>query len=174
MSICVTNPNAICVPNADTVHLRSREPGAAKAGSTGPIGAIVRRWPTAVGIVATGVSLAALAVVPEPARTWVTAWWLLVAAVIYLAWGTARGELGQRRWLTAQTVGVLGFAAVAITAVVVEVAQAPQVLAAGWIAHALWDVVHHHHGRVVPRWYAEACMVVDLCLAAVLLTVGLV
>jgi hypothetical protein len=126
-----------------------------------------------VGVVVTGVSLAVLAPLPEPARTWVTAWWLLLAAVVYLAWGTARGELGQRRWLTAQTAGVLGFAAVAIAAVAVDLADASRVLAAGWIAHAGWDAVHHHHDRVVPRWYAEACMVVDLCLAALLLTVGL-
>jgi hypothetical protein len=99
---------------------------------------------------------------------------VLLAAVIYLTWGTARGDLGDRRWLSAQTAAVLGFGAVAIAAVAVDPAVARYVLAAGWLAHAAWDVVHHHAGRVVPRWYAEACMVTDLLLATVLLTVGLV
>ena len=45
-------------------------------------------------------------------------------------------------------------------------------LAAGWLAHAAWDVAHHRADRVVPRWYAELCMVCDLIIAAALLTVG--
>jgi hypothetical protein len=172
MSICVTNPNAICVPNADALYAASRGAAVAKRRPGGAIAAVIRRWPTVVGILAAGVTVAALTPLPEPTRTWVTAGWLLVAAVVYLAWGAARRELGQRRWLTAQTYGVLSFAAVAIAAVAVDVAEAPHVLAAGWLAHAIWDAVHHHHGRVVSRWYAEACLAVDLCVAAVLLTVG--
>jgi hypothetical protein len=69
---------------------------------------------------------------------------------------------------------VLGFGAVAIAAVAAAPAAAPYVLAAGWLAHAAWDVVHHRADRVVPRWYAETCMVADVLLAVVLLTVGLV
>ena len=46
------------------------------------------------------------------------------------------------------------------------------VLAAGWLAHATWDVVHHRLGRVVPHWYAETCLVADLTIATALLTVG--
>jgi hypothetical protein len=45
---------------------------------------------------------------------------------------------------------------------------------AGTSAHATWDVVHHCAGRVVPRWYAETCLVCDLIIAAALLTVGTV
>jgi hypothetical protein len=69
---------------------------------------------------------------------------------------------------------VLGFGAVAIAAVAAAPAAAPYVLAAGWLAHAAWDVVHHRIGRVVPRWYAETCLVADLSIATALLTVGLV
>ena len=98
---------------------------------------------------------------------------MLLAAVIYLTWGTARGDLGNRRLLTAQTAAVLGFGAVAMTAVAVDVDAARYVLAAGWLAHAAWDVVHHRIGRVVPRWYAETCLVADLTIATALLTVGI-
>jgi hypothetical protein len=136
--------------------------------------ALARRWPTGVAFVATAASLTLLSPLPDDVQTWVSAWCVLLAAVIYLTWGTARGELGSRALLTAQTAAVLGFGAVAIAAVVVEPAAARYVLAAGWLAHAAWDVVHHRIGRVVPRWYAETCLVADLTLAAALLTVALV
>ena len=136
-------------------------------------GALARRWPAALGLVAAVNSLVVLARFPAPAQVWVSAWCVLLAAVIYLTWGTARDDLDDRRLLTAQTAAVLGFGAVALTAVAVDPNAARYVLAAGWLAHAAWDVVHHRLGRVVPRWYAETCLVADLTLAAALLTVGL-
>ena len=136
----------------------------------GLAGALARRWPTGLGIVATTASLAVLAPLPERIHAWVTAWGVLTAAVIYLAWGTARGELGARRWLTAQTAGVLAFGAVAITAVELDPGAARYVLAAGWLTHAAWDVLHHRADRVVPRWYAELCMASDLLIVTALLT----
>jgi hypothetical protein len=139
----------------------------------GSPGALARRWPTGVGIAATAASLAVVAPLPDDVRTWVIAWWLLLAAVIYLTWGTARGDLTSGRLLSAQTAAVLGFGAVAMAAVVVDPAAARYVMAAGWLSHAAWDVVHHRLGQVVPRWYAEACLVVDLLLATALLAAGL-
>jgi hypothetical protein len=136
-------------------------------------GALARRWPAVLGVVAAVNSLVLLARFPAPVQVWVSAWCVLLAAVIYLTWGTARGDLGNRRLLTAQTAAVLGFGAIALAAVAVDPATARSVLAAGWLAHAAWDVVHHRLGRVVPRWYAETCLVADLTLAATLLTVGL-
>lgn len=133
---------------------------------------LVGRWPTAVGVAAVAASLAVLAPLPEQVRTWVSAWCLLLAAVVYLTWGTARGDLGDRRLLIAQTSAVLGFGAVAVATVAVDPAAARHLLAAGWIAHAAWDVVHHRIDRVVPRWYAEMCLVADLSLATVLLAAG--
>lgn len=143
------------------------------AGRTGLAGALARRWPTGVGLGAALASLAVVAPLPEQVQTWISAWCVLLAAVIYLTWGTARGDLGDRRLLSAQTAAVLGFGALAIAAVVVDPEAARYVLAAGWLAHATWDVAHHRLGRVVPRWYAETCLVADLSIAAVLLTVGL-
>jgi hypothetical protein len=136
-------------------------------------GALARRWPAALGAVAAVNSFVLIARLPESAQAWISAWCVLLAAVIYLTWGTARGDLGDRRLLTAQTTAVLAFGAVAMAAVAVDPAVGRYVLAAGWLAHAAWDVVHHHIGRVVPRWYAETCLVADLILAGALLTVGL-
>jgi hypothetical protein len=136
--------------------------------------ALSRRWPTGVGITAAAASLAVMAPLPEQVQIWVGAWCLLLAAVIYLTWGTSRGDLGERGLLSAETAAVLGFGAVAIATVAVDLTAARFVLAAGWVAHAVWDVVHHRIDRVVPRWYAETCLVADLYLATVLLIAGLV
>jgi hypothetical protein len=136
--------------------------------------ALARRWPTALGAVAAVNSFVLVAQLPEQAQAWISAWCVLLAAVIYLTWGTARGDLGDRRLLTAQTAAVLGFGAVALAATAVDFDVARYVLAAGWLAHAAWDIAHHRLGRVVPRWYAETCLVADLTIAAALLTVGLV
>ena len=141
------------------------------AGVRGPL---ARRWPTALGAVAAVNSFVLVARLPEQAQAWISAWCVLLAAVIYLTWGTASGDLGDRRLLTAQTAAVLGFGAVALAATAVDLDVARYVLAAGWLAHAAWDVAHHRLGRVVPRWYAETCLVADLTIAAALLTVGLV
>jgi hypothetical protein len=155
-----------------TSTIRTTHKGPAPVSSR--VGTLARRWPTALGIGAAVASLALVAPLPEQLQIWISAWCVLLAAVIYLTWGTARGDLGERRWLTAQTASVLGFGAVAIAAVAVDPAAARYVLAAGWLAHASWDVVHHRAGRVVPRWYAETCLPADLLLATALLTVGLV
>lgn len=147
-------------------------PPTARRGS-GLRGLLARRWPTALGALAAANSFALVAQLPQLAQVWISAWSVLLAAVVYLAWGTVRGDLGNRRLLTAQTAAVLGFGAVAIGAVAADLDVARHVLAAGWLAHAAWDVAHHRLGRVVPRWYAETCLVADLTIAAALLTVGL-
>lgn len=134
--------------------------------------ALARRWPTALGVAATTASLAVIAPVPHHVQTVITAWGVLTAAVIYLAWGTARGELTGRRWLTIETAGVLAFGALAITATATDPQAARYVLAAGWLGHAAWDVAHHRADRVVPRWYAELCLICDLIVATSLLLVG--
>ncbi|MGY1748680.1 hypothetical protein [Modestobacter sp. SYSU DS0511] len=140
----------------------------------GVLGALTRRWPAALGAIAAVNGFVLVARLPASAQAWTSAWCVLLAAVIYLTWGTVRGDLTDRRLLTAQTAAVLGFGAAALAAVAVDPAAARYVLAAGWLAHAAWDVAHHRLGRVVPRWYAETCLVADLVLAAALLTVGLV
>ena len=156
-------------PSAAPAPRYSRAPD-----GSGVAAAVRRRWPSAVGAAAALASVALVLPLSEPVRAGVAAWSLLVAAVVYLTWGTARGDLGHRRWLAAQTASVVAFGAIALVTVAVDPAVGRYVLAAGWLGHAAWDVFHHRADRVVPRWYAESCMVIDLSVAAVLLTVGFI
>ncbi|HET8717926.1 MAG TPA: hypothetical protein VFM50_09260 [Nocardioidaceae bacterium] len=170
MTVPMSSPTSTVSPGSTAPTSRSR----------GPSGVPTRRWPTALrvllrvllGVLAVSASLALLSPFPERVQTGVSAWCVLLAAVFYLVWGTARGDLAARRWLTAQTAGVLGFAAVAVVAAATDPAVARYVLAAGWLAHAGWDLVHHHADRVVPRWYAELCLICDVLIAGALLTIG--
>ncbi len=131
-----------------------------------------RRWPSATGAVAAAVSLVLVSPLPDAGQLAVGAWGVLLAAVIYLGWGSARGALVERRVLAIQLGAVLGFGALAIAAVAAGLEVARFALAGGWLAHAAWDVAHHRAGRVVPRWWAETCAVIDVTVALFLLVVG--
>lgn len=131
-----------------------------------------RRWPTAIGALAAAVSLVLVSPLPDAVQLAVGAWGVLLAAVIYLGWDTARGALAERRLLATQVGAVLAFGAVAVAAVAAGPDIARYGLAAAWLAHAAWDVAHHRAGRVVPRWWAETCAVIDVTVALFLLAVG--
>ncbi len=96
---------------------------------------------------------------------------LVVMPLCYLAFGAVRGELGDRRALTVQTTGLVVFCAWAAAVLLAGGRTALYVVAAGWFAHALWDLRHHRTGRIVPRAWSEWCGVVDAsgALAIVLL-----
>ena len=124
-----------------------------------------------MGVVAAVASLALLAPLPERVQI-SSARGASCSPRSSTSPGAPPGELTDRRLLGAQTGAVLAFGAVAMAAVVVAPDAARIVLAAGWLAHAAWDVVHHRADRVVPRWYAETCMTADVLLAVALLAAG--
>ncbi|MFF5504728.1 hypothetical protein [Streptomyces roseolus] len=117
---------------------------------------LAHRWPT---LLALGLAVATFADGVPP--TSFLAALLVVMPLCYLAFGAVRGELGDRRALTVQTVGLVLFCAWAATVLLVDGGTALYVVAAGWFAHALWDLAHHRAGRVVPRAWSEWCGVVD-------------
>lgn len=129
-----------------------------------------RRWPSVIGLTAATATLAAMTPIPDRVRIGISAWCVLLAAVVYLTWGVARGALTDSESLGAQTAAVLGFGALAVTAAAADGHTARWILAAGWLSHAAWDAYHHRRDRVVPRWYAEACLAADLLVAAALIT----
>lgn len=89
---------------------------------------------------------------------------LFVAALIYV--GFAAFGAASLRWMTLEVLGVLGFGAVAWMGLRTRRAA---LLAAGWAAHVLWDVLLHLGGQpagaYTPRWYPWACVTFDLVVA---------
>lgn len=102
-------------------------------------------------------------------------WFLPTLPLIYLAFGAIRGVLRRPGVLAVQLAGLAGWSAITVVALLVQPGAARYVVAAGWFAHGIWDVAHHrdlNRNRctgVVPRWYAEACVIVDLLVGASLL-----
>ncbi|MFF5448685.1 hypothetical protein [Streptomyces sp. NPDC012888] len=86
---------------------------------------------------------------------------LVVMPLCYLAFGVLRGELRDRRALLVQTGGLLGFTGLALCALAAGGTAGLALVAAGWLAHAGWDLAHHRSGKVVPRAWSEWCGVVD-------------
>jgi hypothetical protein len=94
-------------------------------------------------------------------RTGFGTWGLVACALVYLVAGLLRGEVRRSRLMWAQVAGVVGFGAVAGVALVIDPGVGRYLVAAGWLAHAGWDLAHFRAGLVVPTWYALACAVVD-------------
>ncbi|MEW2384272.1 hypothetical protein AB0873_19580 [Micromonospora sp. NPDC047707] len=115
--------------------------------------ALAHRWPTGLALLMTfGNWFSPLA--PHPLA-------LLVLPGGYLLIGAYRGRLGDRRVLAVQLAGLAGWTALALAAVALGGDAALWLVAAGWLAHAAWDAVHHRRNEVVPRGYAEFCGVLD-------------
>lgn len=96
-------------------------------------------------------------------------------AAAYLVFGAVRRQLGRPGVLRLELAGLVVFGGCALVAVLVQPAAGHYVVAAGFIAHAAWDIAHHRdlsRNRsvgVVPRGYAEFCIVLDLLLGAALI-----
>ncbi|MGN9813530.1 hypothetical protein ACTMSW_29805 [Micromonospora sp. BQ11] len=114
---------------------------------------LAHRWPT---------GLALLVTVDAWFTPVVSPWYVLVLPVGYLLIGAYRRRLGDRRVLAVQLAGLVGWTALVLAAVALGGDAARWLVAAGWLAHAAWDVVHHRRDQVVPRGYAEFCAVLDV------------
>ncbi|GAA3221219.1 hypothetical protein [Actinocorallia longicatena] len=94
---------------------------------------------------------------------------IAAAALVMLVVGAVTGTPDGRRAFGVQAAGMLGFGAVALAGLAVDPDLGRYLIAAGWLLHGVWDAVHLRLGRVVSRSYAEACGVVDVAVAAMLL-----
>ena len=85
---------------------------------------------------------------------------LAAAALIYVGFA-ARGAAAG--WLTLELAGLAAFTLAAFAGVKFS----PWILAAGWAAHAAWDVLLHQPSGAgfVPAWYPPVCAGFDLLLA---------
>jgi hypothetical protein len=97
---------------------------------------------------------------------------LLVAAPVFVAVGVVGGLLRRPGGLTLQAAGMLGFGAIALTALYADLELGGYLVATGLIGHAAWDAYHYLRNRVVARSYAEFCGVLDLLVGAAILVMA--
>jgi hypothetical protein len=126
-----------------------------------------RRWSAWVVLLA---GIAVLALVPSTPQV-VPLVGFLVAALVFLALGVARGQWREPGGLPLQTVGMLAFGSIVLVALYVEPVLGGVLVAIGLIGHAAWDAYHYLRDRVVARSYAEFCAVLDLLVGAAVLLV---
>jgi hypothetical protein len=129
------------------------------------VGKLERRgatWPVLVTGFAVMAGLRLLDVVSPPVA-------LTGVALAVLAWSAASHLAGDRvhepRLLAAQAAGMVGFGALAVAGLALDVEVGRWLVAAGWFLHGVWDVVHLRLDKVVSRSYAEWCAVVDVLVA---------
>jgi hypothetical protein len=86
---------------------------------------------------------------------------LLIAALALVVWAAVHGQLWPPGAVMFETVGVVGFGAIALSATSLDYQLGGYLLAAGWFAHAAWDFAHYRADKVVSRSFAEWCAVFD-------------
>ncbi|MGH8168845.1 MAG: hypothetical protein ACREQ1_16515, partial [Woeseiaceae bacterium] len=92
-------------------------------------------------------------------------WALLVLAALSVGYGVLRGATRSPGGLPLQTIAMIAFGAIAVTALFVNEVVGAYLVAAGLLAHAVWDAYHHLTNKVVVRSMAEFCFVLDTVLA---------
>lgn len=116
----------------------------------------------AVGIVAAGAVVAAIRGDDERVERYRLAVGLTLAAAIYAAFSM---NAGPGVWVLAELAGVALFGFIAF----VGYRRSALVVAAGWLLHVGWDVMHHLvEVRFVPAWYPDVCIAFDVVIAAYL------
>jgi hypothetical protein len=146
----------MAVPMAVWMRYRGYGWVSAKRGnpSTNPvIRALGDRWPTWVALAVSFDFWHAPFVPPV--------WTLLLCQSAYLFWG--------RRAPRVQLVVFGLYAALAALVIMVSPDAGVLLIAFGWGAHAVWDLVHHVRNAVVPRWWSEWCGMFDLVIAVTIL-----
>jgi hypothetical protein len=115
---------------------------------------LAHRWPTL---------LALLLTVDNWIDPGVPRWWVLILlGGEYLVIGTIRNAWTDRRTLRLTVLGFVVYVALAILATVAGPTAGGILIAVGWLGHAGWDGLLWHRNIVTWRWYAEACLVIDL------------
>ncbi|MEV4719113.1 hypothetical protein AB0J94_18130 [Micromonospora noduli] len=149
----------LMIPAMVLVALRHRHEASAPVRRNRVVVALARRWPAGLALLMT-VDMWFDPSVLSP-------WTMLVLPGGYLVIGVARRTLGGRGVLATQLAGLAIWVALTLVAVLAGGRTAAWLVAFGWLAHAGWDLAHRN-GRVVPRGYAQFCVVLDVALAAVM------
>lgn len=94
--------------------------------------------------------------------------WLFALAAALLAVGLVGRRLRPWWALPLQAAAMLVLGTVAYVALLLTPMIGGLLVAAALVAHAGWDVYHHHTGRVVDRSLAEFCAVLDVLVAVII------
>jgi hypothetical protein len=126
-----------------------------------PLGYLVPASFNRPGITWPAVLIGGVAVAPLRIFELNVAYALLVASVAFVVIGTVRRAPG----FGIQVIAAVLFAAVAVIAIEAgSLVLGGVLVGVGLLAHAAWDAYHHRVDRVVPRSFAEWCLVVDVVL----------
>ena len=93
---------------------------------------------------------------------------LLAAAAVLVVIGLVRRGVGARTdpsLVPVQLLAVVAFGGLAATGAVLDTRVGAVVVAAGLLAHAVWDWHHHRTHQVVAGRYAVFCLALDAVLA---------
>ena len=122
-------------------------------------------WPVLAGLTALLVALRLL--------DWVEPFVVLLAvALAVVIWGSSHGRHRERDFRL-QLAGMAVFGSLALAGLAIDPDLARYVVAAGWLAHGVWDWVHLAKDRVVSRSFAEWCGALDMMIGAGLIIVPL-
>lgn len=131
--------------------------------------AVLRRrhasWP-ALAVLGGGFVLLRMQDVVEPAVV------ILAAALGATIWGASHGRHREHDFRV-QLAGMAAFAALAVAGLAIHPDLGRYLVAAGMLAHGIWDFVHLARERTVSRSYAEWCGVLDVTVAVGLVVVPL-
>lgn len=125
----------------------------------------VRRRPATWPVVIAGIGLVVLVRAVDALDPAVV---LTAIAVLVLTVSIIDGQLARDRTLQVQALGLGGFAAITFTALALlthEPDVAGYLVAAVWLAHGIWDLIHLKMDKVVARSFAEWCAVIDILIA---------
>ena len=126
-------------------------------------------WPATVGAVLACVTAALLAsgAIPSPLAFHA----ILLGAI---AWVYVGFSLQDGRGSAIGLEGAVAFVFLAVA--LFGLASMPYLIAAGFAAHALWDLLHHggqsHIGTSLPPWYPRFCAVYDIVHAVLFVALG--
>lgn len=129
--------------------------------------AVLRRqhasWP-ALAVLGGGFVLLRMQDAVEPAVV------ILAAALGATVWGASHGRHREHDFRV-QLAGMAGFAAVAAAGLAIHPDVGRYLVAAGMLAHGIWDFVHMAKDRTVSRSYAEWCGALDVTVGVGLVVV---
>jgi hypothetical protein len=115
-------------------------------------------WPILGALVVPYIGLRAVDVI-DPIAVFAT------VALVVLVWGAVEGRLRGSDPFGAQALGMVGFGVLALTGLVIDPDVGRYLVAAGWLFHGVWDLVHLVLDKVVARSYALWCGVLDIGIA---------